>query len=349
MSVDIIAIARLYFLSDDELEREDILSKVDHSIAGIILDIEYKFSSNGSIQEIADAYNLESSIEELKDLQIEYFIVLADILRKGGKNRAIELLLDGNNNLFKEVYSFFKDEKSFESELEWAVKYAKRDEFREAFNIVNNQHFKVVPSLIKDKVRFSYLKFAVAATVIAFIAGAGYLFQHKSASNKLDSFSKRNTVGVEKTYVKSDLYLEKDQMEIQFLKIKFHDGRNEIIETSISTDLNYLKSQQDIILNDSINSRNHIKADESKNEIEVLNSLRNTYIYDGYKLVLNLDIFEKFDDIFVVEITDTNSTETLLVLNKNFYKLFKGVIPEKLIIYSNKITINKVKNILEKK
>ena len=108
---------RAYFLSFDEEEQENIFSFLSDEQKDLIVEAGVVFLSNGGVETISENSSLYELKSELKDLQLEYFIGLSEIMAAGKTNWTIENLLQSKNNLFKQVLDEFKDTESFEQDL----------------------------------------------------------------------------------------------------------------------------------------------------------------------------------------------------------------------------------------
>lgn len=85
---------RSYFLSFDEEEQENIFSSLSDEQKDLIVEAGVVFLSNSGVETISENSYLIEHKRELKDIQLEYFIGLADILAAGGTNEVIEKLKD---------------------------------------------------------------------------------------------------------------------------------------------------------------------------------------------------------------------------------------------------------------
>lgn len=133
MNYETIPIARNYFRTFDEGEKKDILLKAGEKIAYYIRDLEKYFTSDDRIEDIAQKLDLSAFVKDLRDIQIDYFIRLAELYKAGKRTKAIEILLMDNNKLFQKVCSCITDDTTFEKELEWAVKLLNREKFMAAY------------------------------------------------------------------------------------------------------------------------------------------------------------------------------------------------------------------------
>jgi len=133
MNYETIPIARNYFRTFDEGEKKDILLKAGEKIAYYIRDLEKYFTSDDRIEDIAQKLDLSAFVKDLRDIQIDYFIRLAELYKAGKRTKAIEILLMENNKLFQKVCSCITDDTTFEKELEWAVKLLNREKFMAAY------------------------------------------------------------------------------------------------------------------------------------------------------------------------------------------------------------------------
>jgi len=133
MNYETIPIARNYFRTFDEGEKKDILLKAGEKIAYYIRDLEKYFTSDDRIEDIAQKLDLSAFVKDLRDIQIDYFIRLAELYKAGKRTKAIEILLMENNKLFQKVCSCVTDDATFDKELEWAVKLLNREKFMAAY------------------------------------------------------------------------------------------------------------------------------------------------------------------------------------------------------------------------
>lgn len=127
-----IKIFRQYFLShNDEIRRN-----IKHLIPGIFLKylsiLEDDFMRNPNIENIANHIESSNLLPELKQLQLDYYISLADIYYKGQTNKEIEQLLIYDNTLFKEVL-FNYENLNFETELQQAFILSERKYLKNKF------------------------------------------------------------------------------------------------------------------------------------------------------------------------------------------------------------------------
>jgi hypothetical protein len=133
MNPETFAIARNYFRTFDEEEKNYILFKAGEKMAYYIRDLENIFTYDDRIEDIANKLSLSSFVTELRDMRIDYFISLAEMYKAGHKTRAIEMLLKRNNKLFQKVCAYVADDGTFEQEIDWAIKLANREKFMAAY------------------------------------------------------------------------------------------------------------------------------------------------------------------------------------------------------------------------
>jgi len=129
---------RAYFLSFDEEEQEKIFSSLSDEQKDLIVEAGVVFLSNGGVETISDNSSLIEHKRELKEVQLEYFIGLADILAAGGTNEVIEKLQSSKNLLFEKVFSEFKDNALFENDLVAGIRNLERKELKPDLILLDN-------------------------------------------------------------------------------------------------------------------------------------------------------------------------------------------------------------------
>ena len=128
MGKSVLDISRLYFLSYDDRERENLFSSLSDEEKDSIIEIGAAFTSHDGIVGLARHPLLSKYVDELKDLQIEYFIFLSELLSEGKTNLVIEKLKQTENELFAEVLKKFSDNQSFERDLVKGINKIEREE-----------------------------------------------------------------------------------------------------------------------------------------------------------------------------------------------------------------------------
>jgi hypothetical protein len=133
-----IKIFRQYFLSHNE----EIRRNIRHLIPGIFLKylsiLEDDFMRSPDIENIANHIESSDLLPDLKQLQLDYYISLADIYYKGQTNQEIEQLLVNDNTLFREV--LFKYENlNFETELRKAFILSEREYLKNKFQELDKE------------------------------------------------------------------------------------------------------------------------------------------------------------------------------------------------------------------
>jgi len=130
---------RAYFLSFDEEEQEKIFSSLSDEQKDIIVEAGVVFLSNGGVETISGNSSLIEHKRELKEVQLEYFIGLADILAVGGTNEVIEKLRRSKNLLFEEVLAEFKDNTSFENDLLAGIRSIERKDLKQDLSLLDKE------------------------------------------------------------------------------------------------------------------------------------------------------------------------------------------------------------------
>lgn len=130
---------RSYFLSFDEEEQENIFSSLSDEQKDLIVEAGVVFLSNSGVETISENSYLIEHKRELKDIQLEYFIGLADILAAGGTNEVIEKLKRSKNLLFEEVFAEFKDNALFENDLLAGIRSVERKELKQDLSLLDKE------------------------------------------------------------------------------------------------------------------------------------------------------------------------------------------------------------------
>lgn len=130
---------RSYFLSFDEEEQENIFSSLSDEQKDLIVEAGVVFLSNSGVETISENSYLIEHKRELKDIQLEYFIGLADILAAGGTNEVIEKLKRSNNLLFGEVLAEFMDNTLFENDLLAGIRSVERKELKQDLSLLDKE------------------------------------------------------------------------------------------------------------------------------------------------------------------------------------------------------------------
>ena len=130
---------RAYFLSFDEEEQEKIFSSLSDEQKDLIVEAGVVFLSNGGVETISDNSSLIEHKRELKEVQLEYFIGLADILAAGGTNEVIGKLRKSKNLLFEEVLAEFKDNTLFENDLLAGIRSIERKDLKQDLSLLDKE------------------------------------------------------------------------------------------------------------------------------------------------------------------------------------------------------------------
>jgi hypothetical protein len=115
-------------------------------------------------------------------------------------------------------------------------------------------------------------------------------------------------------------------------------------------DINYLKiDHADSVsgINKSLNSRNIEEINDTFSKKNESNNLIDTYTYFNYYLVLNLDVHENIDNISLVSLDGESKSDLYLVLNSEYYRLTKTMIPIKLVKFTSKKKIDLIRKIVD--
>lgn len=127
-----IKVFRQYFLSHNE----EIRRNMRHLVPGVILKylslLEDGLMRNDSIKNTAYQIGAANLLPELKQLQLDYYISLADIKLTGKTNQEIERLLANDNKLFKDLLLNYDDVK-FNLELKQAFVLSERELLKRKF------------------------------------------------------------------------------------------------------------------------------------------------------------------------------------------------------------------------
>jgi hypothetical protein len=397
----ILDISRLYFLSFDDREREKLFSSLSEEEKDLLIEIGAAFTSHDGILGLAKHPFLSKYVDELKDLQIEYFIFLSELFSEGKTNSVIEKLKQTQNELFAEVLKEFSDNQSFEKDLVKGLNDIEREEQKYMFTLLEKSEEEIdIPDeeiqhaitlnerkFLKDKLKeidnsilakalsesvfrpyfvantetagaksVSYKSqnkiwtYAIAASLIIAISGIGYFYLNRNESNNVDSFSKRDIINKRNVYVKKGIISKSNRLEIQVLSGNLLSQSEESSVNFITVDINFLKIDQAdsvSVINKSLNSKNIEEISDTISKKNESNNLVDTYTYFNYYLVLNLDIHENVDNISLVSLDGESKSDLYLVLNSEYYRLTKTMIPIKLVRYTSTKKIDLIRKIVD--
>jgi hypothetical protein len=351
MNNDIISIARSYFLSFDEVEKKNILTKLDHKTVEVLNEIEHTILSKNEKElfNLSDRLNLFHAFDALKDLQIEYFIGLSEILRSGESNKEIEILLNNSNPLFQKVCSMFPNEEEFESELEWGIRLAKRDQFRLQYEKIVSSEFHNISRLAAANRKIFKWSYAVAAAVIFAIVGVGVYYLINS--NSVDT----SMTGVKIKNQKLELATIPNLIQIrQVAKAVWKDegasGFGRITDSvnlkmnGLSVQIENLRGMLEKISKDSMSVRVELK----KNVITQLDSLHailSTYIFNGTEKNLTLNLSDLSNEVSVVSVKNQSLEKLYIRLKNKYFLITENSKPQKLIPITDIEVINELKKI----
>ncbi len=401
MGKSILDISRLYFLSFDDREREKLFSSLSEEEKDLLIEIGAAFTSHDGILGLAKHPFLSKYVDELKDLQIEYFIFLSELFSEGKTNSVIEKLKQTQNELFAEVLKEFSDNQSFEKDLVKGLNDIEREEQKYMFTLLEKSEEEIdIPDeeiqhaitlnerkFLKDKLKeidnsilakalsesvfrpyfvantetagaksVSYKSqnkiwtYAIAASLIIAISGIGYFYLNRNESNNVDSFSKRDIINKRNVYVKKGIISKSNRLEIQVLSGNLLSQSEESSVNFITVDINFLKIDQAdsvSVINKSLNSKNIEEISDTISKKNESNNLVDTYTYFNYYLVLNLDIHENVDNISLVSLDGESKSDLYLVLNSEYYRLTKTMIPIKLVRYTSTKKIDLIRKIVD--
>ena len=128
---------RLYFLSFDQKEQEGIYASLSEDQRDLIIEVGNAFLSKEGLSLFSENLYFNGLLGELKDIQLEYFIGLSEMLADGKSNEIVEKLLSSKNLLFEQIISEFGNNSSFENDLFNGFKKIERDEIKEYFSILD--------------------------------------------------------------------------------------------------------------------------------------------------------------------------------------------------------------------
>jgi hypothetical protein len=397
----ILDISRDYFLSFDQVEKEKIISSLSDEEKDSVIEIGAAFTSHDGIVGLAKHPFLSKYFDELKDLQIEYFIFLSELISEGKTNSVIEKLKQTENELFIEVLKEFSDIQSFERDFVKGVNKIEREEQKYMFTLLEKSEEELnIPDeeiqhaitlnerkYLKEKLieidnyilakassesvfrpyfaantetvgsrSLSYKRrnkiwtYAIAASIIIATSGIGYFYLNRNESNNVDSFSKRDIINKRNVYVKKGIISKSSRLEIQVLSDNLLSQSEESSVNYITVDINYLKiDHADSVsgINKSLNSRNIEEINDTFSKKNESNNLIDTYTYFNYYLVLNLDVHENIDNISLVSLDGESKSDLYLVLNSEYYRLTKTMIPIKLVKFTSKKKIDLIRKIVD--
>ncbi len=153
MGKSILDKSRLYFLSFDDREREKLFSSLSEEEKDLLIGIGVAFTSHDGILGLAKHPFLSKYVDELKNLQIEYFIFLSELLSEGKTNSVIEKLKQTENELFSEVLKEFSDNQSFERDLVKGVNKIEREEQKYNLTLVDKNEDEL--GIPDDEIKFA--------------------------------------------------------------------------------------------------------------------------------------------------------------------------------------------------
>ena len=122
---------RAYYLSFEEKNQHDIFLSLSDEQKDLVLEAGVVFLASAGVETLSKDSLLNEYKNVLKDIQLEYFIGLAEIFSAGGSNEVIEKLLRSNNLLFEEVLAEFKDNALFENDLLAGIRSVERKELKQ--------------------------------------------------------------------------------------------------------------------------------------------------------------------------------------------------------------------------
>lgn len=351
MNNDIISIARSYFLSIDEVEKKNILTKLDHKTVEVLNEIGHMVLSKNEKElfNLSDRLNVFHAFEALKDLQIEYFIGLSEILRRGESNKEIEILLNNGNPLFQKVCSMFPNEEEFESELEWGIRLAKRDQFRLQYEKIVSSEFHNISRLAAANRKIFKWSYAVAAAVIFAIVGVGvyYLINSNSVDTSMTGV-KINNQKLELATIPN--LIQTRQVAKAVWKDEGISGFSKITDSislkmiGISVQIDTLRAMLEKIALDSVSAKINLK----NNIIAQLDSLQNilsTYTFNKIDKYLTLNISDLSSEVTVFAVQDKSLEKIYIRLKDKYFLISENSRPKKLVPISNVDVISELKKI----
>ena len=256
-----IGFIRAYFLSFDEEAQEKIFSSLSDEQKDLIVEAGVVFLSNGGVETISGNSSLIEHKRELKEVQLEYFIGLADIIAAGGTNEVIEKLRRSKNLLFEEVLAEFKDNTLFENDLLAGIRNVERKALKDNLTLLDidesdlgipDAEIKYAISQIERNILKRRLQeiensfsgqeshkgslsrkfifnnsqsklwyYLAAASIFVFVLGFGYVYIKNNEAESIDSFSRLDNAIKRNVDVKKDLFVKSKRFEIRVLNDNF--------------------------------------------------------------------------------------------------------------------------------
>ena len=199
---------RRYFLSHNDVVKNGMRQIIPIALLKSLSILEDGLMRSGNMENVVINLGSEQLMPELKQLQIDYYISLASRNIEGEKNQEIEVLLNNDNKLFKDILNNFKDP-LFENDIKNAFKLLERaslkkkfqelelaseisnEELAQAFKLKERAKLKAQFQEIEKKsnlkvpasvVSFNWKSFAIAASVIGVLIASSIVLLNNNKS-----------------------------------------------------------------------------------------------------------------------------------------------------------------------
>ncbi len=296
ITIEHLKIFRHYFLSQNEEIKQNLRLGILNEFLQEIQVIEDGLLNNQSLEKVASEIDAINLLDELKELQFDYYTTLAQTYYQGISNIEIEKLLRINNKYFKNILEEISGKMSFEKDIDYAISLTERAFFKKNFKLIDEE----------EKFKLSEIEIKAA---ISRIEREGF----KGEFGTLDKFIEKETIIHPGTKVLGQASLIVDQYS-PAASINRTSKFSQIIKYAIALiiivilfiagwyivsnkkgKINNFKVKENVLKHDEATKNNTTKVKKS-NEISFLEGIEKNYF--DFKFIGSYDPrgFEEFID-----------------------------------------------------
>ena len=371
-------IIRQYFLSFDEVVRNNIRSTISAAMIKYITIIENGFVNDYSSERISSELGIEQS-KEISLLKNEYLIALAQASLEEDKNPDLEKINNLGNKSFQNILKELSYSDAFEKDMSIALKSLERDELKKRFQKYDEEdefeiaedemrtaitsverdsmkkHFKELDNEESNRNRIKlFFRYAIAAAIFGIIFNASYLlFFNQGISDKSSFVKKESEKTNDQQLAKVDLpnLINKTEYKKVILERK-NSSAFALRKDSIAIEVKGLLPQIDTLQrilegmhNNRLQREDLHRSDQILKQIDSLQSLLNTYIFNSNtrRVIVNLDKARKVESI--ISIDPDNLSKFYINIKGEYYLIETNTMPVKLIPIIDKMLIDSLKTI----
>ena len=358
---------RSYFLATSEEEQLTIQKNIIPSyLSDFLPPLKQLFNEAVAdeieLESIAKSIGAEDHLEALKEIRQDYYSHLAQQYDYGISNPDIELLIKVQNKDFLREVEFQKELKAaFKLNERAALKNTFKDldktseinneELSEAFKLIERQKLKDQFQKFEEEntstkrhaavIKFKWRPFAIAASIVGFLALAGYIFilvegrqENIRVANNRENQLSLFGIGNNLTDTGS-IYEIKEQRQIGFTSTQKVDSIKVIVR-DVSAMAGLIDFKISFLINKFDSSaakppsvkNNHNDLDSLKSIKEYLHIISDTYSYNVETRTITLNVSSNDSLISVYRYSATGEQPDIYIkFNSLFYKIDRGITP----------------------